>query len=55
MNELEMALLDLNDETLDLYLEITPTRNIRADILEIKTKAMLSTTDGALKMKIQKY
>ena len=52
MNNLEIALLDRSGMHLDLYLEDTGTKQIMADIEEIRKKAALSTDAGKLKEQI---
>ena len=52
MNRLEMALLDKSGMQLDIYLEDTETKQIMADIEEIRKKAALSTDAGKLKEQI---
>ena len=52
MNRLEIALLDLSGMQLDIYLEDTETKQIMADIEEIRKKAALSTDAGKLKEQI---
>ena len=53
MNELERALLDLESDALDYYLETTSTDKIRDDIQEVKHKAACSTESGVLRLAIQ--
>lgn len=48
LNELEKALLDGGDDSLDFYLEITPTAQIRADIEQLRRRAANTTPAGAL-------
>ena len=52
MNRLEMALLDKSGMQLDIYLEDTETKQIMADIEEIRKKSALSTDAGKLKEQI---
>ena len=52
MNELHRALLDLSNNNLDTYLEVTSTAQIRKDIEKIKLKAELSSPAGELKKAI---
>lgn len=48
LNELEKVLLDGGDDSLDFYLEITPTAQVRADIEQIRRRAANTTPAGAL-------
>jgi len=48
MNRLELALLDTSGIQLELYLEDSKTKDIMADIEEIKRKAASTTDAGAL-------
>ena len=53
MNRLDLALLDATGLQLDLYLEDTATKQIMADIEEIRTKAALTTDAGRLCLRIR--
>lgn len=53
MNRLERALLDTTNESLDTYLEVSKNREIRADIEEIRMKAVLSTLAGQIMEKLR--
>lgn len=52
MNKLEEAILSASDDRLDFYLESMTTKEVRADIEEIKRKAAMTTSDGRLKLAI---
>jgi hypothetical protein len=52
LNDLELALLDPGNGPLDLYLEVAPTKQIRADIEQIRRRAATSTPAGVLRERV---
>jgi len=55
MNDLEIAIALQNGslDSLDFYLEVTKTKQIMNDIIEIREKALRASNDGLLRLKIE--
>jgi hypothetical protein len=53
MNELEKA-LNKDDSHVDIYLEDTPTFQIRSDIEEIRIKAAMTSGAGKFREEVRK-
>jgi hypothetical protein len=53
MNQLERALLDLSNNNLDFYLEVTPTVKIREDIEDMRSRQASLTDAGRIRERLR--